>query len=539
MTVRTPYKPPSYFDIISNMYATPAEMAELTEEDTTRPVILCEYAHAMGNSVGGLKDYWDMIYSHPRMQGAFVWDWVDQGLEKTTADGRKYWAYGGDFGDTPNDNSFCINGLVYPDRTTKPQLSEVKRLYQNVHFALNDLNPTEVRVSNGYFFTNLDEFEFNWSLLKNGEIIKSGPGAILNVLPGKDTVIRIPFNNENPGKPDEYFVNMSLTLRNDKPWAEKGYTVAADQLPLNSWKRETVIRSPEKDPALKLMENGDIITIGGKKFSLIFDRQKGKLTSWKTDGKELLREGPELKFTRPPTENDYRDWRGYKAWQSSALDSLEKITATSVARQVKKDLVEIGFEILYKYHGETRIQAHQQYLIYGNGEVTFTTRIKPSESIRAFGKIGLQMELVPGYENVSWYGRGPMESYPDRQTSADAGVYSMHVDDLWENYIVPEENGNRSGIRWMTISGGDGTGIYVTGDSLFNFSAYHYTDKNIEEAKHTVELERQDFITLNLDHMQQGLGTATCGPSCFTPYVIPVENMEFTLTLKPYKSMTR
>ena len=271
-------RPPSYFDIISNMYSTPAEMLQLTEEDTTRPVILCEYAHAMGNSVGGLKDYWDMIYSHKRMQGAFVWDWVDQGLEKATPDGRKYWAYGGDFGDTPNDNSFCINGLIYPDRTTKPQLAEVRRQYQNVRFDLHDLNPLEVKIRNDFFFTNLDEFEFSWSVLRNGMIIKSGPAEVLPLSPQQDTVISIPFSATTAGPAEEYFLNLSFSLRKDQPWAKKGYTVAEIQFPVNTNQSTFAVRETKKDPGLKLEETGNTVTIAGKKFSLEFDKKQGKLT---------------------------------------------------------------------------------------------------------------------------------------------------------------------------------------------------------------------------------------------------------------------
>ncbi|HYW95972.1 MAG TPA: glycoside hydrolase family 2 TIM barrel-domain containing protein, partial [Bacteroidales bacterium] len=530
------HKPASHFDIISNMYASPSEMEKLHDEDTTRPVILCEYAHAMGNSVGGLKDYWDMIYSHRRMQGAFVWDWVDQGLEKTTADGRKYWAYGGDFGDIPNDNSFCLNGLVYPDRTTSPALEEVKRMYQNVRFSLNDLNPLQVKIKNDYFFTNLDHFVFTWSVLQNGKEVKSGKPGILDLAPQHDTILNIPFETANEDKNGEYFLNLTFSLRNDEPWAAKGYPVAVAQFPVNIAQHGFLTRQTKKDPSLKIKDQGNQFIVNGKKFNLKFDKQSGMLVSWTIDGQELLKKGPELNFWRPPTENDYKDWNGYKAWKNSGLDSMERLAGTSVVRQINPNLVEIGFETLFRYRHNLNIQAYQQYLIYGNGEVAVTSWIQPNKDIQAFAKVGLQMELQPGLDNVSWYGRGPHESYSDRKASADVGIYAKSVDELWEDYIVPEENGNRSGVRWMTISGKDGHGLFVTGDSLFNFSAYHYTDKNIEEAKHTVELVKKDFITFNLDHLQEGIGTATCGPSCFPQYVLPVKNMTFTIRLKPFKS---
>ena len=488
----------------------------------------------MGNSVGGLKDYWDLIYANKRMQGAFVWDWVDQGLEKTTTDGRKYWAYGGDFGDTPNDNSFCLNGLVYPDRTVSPALAEVKRLYQNIRCNLNDMDPLELQISNGYFFTDLNNFSFTWSILEDGKVIKTGAPDILNLAPGKDTIIRIAFNPDEESGNSQYFLNVTFRLLNDQPWAGKGFPVAGDQFAINLKKDGTSLRDTRTDPSLKLNDSDGKITVSGKRFSLVFDKDAGELQHWDANGVDILKKGPALNFWRPPTENDYQDQNGYKAWKNSGLDSLKRLQGTTVIRQIRNNLVEIGFEELYWFRNNLQIQTYQQYLIYGNGELILTSWVNPSEEIMAFAKIGLQMELQTGFEQVRWYGRGPHESYSDRASSADIGIFEKTVDGLWENYIVPEENGNRSDTRWLTISNEKGQGLLVTGDSLFNFSAYHYTDRNIEDAKHTVELEKQDFVTFNLDHLQQGLGTATCGPSCFPQYVVPVHAMHFTMRLKPF-----
>ncbi len=401
--------------------------------------------------------------------------------------------------------------------------------------AFNNLTPPEVRIKNDFFFTNLDEFNLSFTILKNGKVIREGPAVRLKLLPQEDTVMQIPFTPD-AGTADEYFLDMRLALANDQPWARKGYTVAEAQFPVNTAAPVFRERETAKDPALKLQRGDQMITVSGKKFSIAFDPKEGKISSWLNDGTEMLKKGPELNFWRPPTENDYRDWHGYQAWKKSGLDSLDKVIGTTVVRPIRKNLIEIGFEVLYRYHGELRIQSYQQYLVHGNGEVTLTSWIRPSPAIQALAKVGMQMELRPGYEQVEWYGRGPMESYPDRQSCADAGLYQMPVDSLWENYIVPQENGNRSGVRWMTIVNSGGNGLLVTGDSLFNFSAYHYTDRNIEDAKHTVELEKKDFVTLNVDHLQQGLGTATCGPSTFPQYVLPVTGMKFTIRMKPFRS---
>ncbi len=524
---------PSHFDIISNMYSSIEDIIYFHENYPDRPVILCEYVHAMGNSVGAIKDYWDAIYSHPRLQGAFVWDWVDQGLLKETPEGEEYFAYGGDFGDTPNDGSFCLNGLVYPDRRTSPALREVKKVYQYVSMEEEDLLNGLIRVNNRYAFTNLDEFDVCWTLSRNGEEIKKGQVRGPLVPPGKSGQIRLDYTLPENRDPATYDLLVEFKLREDLPWADKGQVVAWEQFILPDKRKMILGPDPGDMKRLRYKDQDDLFEVKGRTFELVFDKSTGTLKEYKNDEDIVLFREVLPDLWRPPTENDERDRNGLRVWEKAGLDELEYELIGFEFDAMQKALLLVLVEHRVKNkEGKTIYYTELRYNIFGNGHILLEVRVKPMNPPATLPKAGLQFRLPREMQQVRWYGLGPHETYPDREASGILDEYEMTVEELWEPYIVPQENGNRSGTRWVRLS--DGTnGLLIMGEEEFNFSAYPYTDQDIEDAKHTFELEERDFITLDIDHRVQGLGTATCGPGTRPEYLLKPGVFEFILLLSP------
>ena len=527
---------PSYYDIISDMYASPEDLIRFHENYPGRPVILCEYVHAMGNSVGGIKDYWDVIHKYTRMQGAFVWDWVDQGLTKYTEEGEKYWAYGGDFGDEPNDGNFCINGLVYPDRTIKPATVEVRKVYQYIGFEPVDLVNGEIRLINRYNFTRLNYFDASWRLSSEGVVLQESKLELPELAPKDSALINIPFVQPEiePGK--SFYLDLEFRLPEDEPWAKKDYVVAWEQfeIPFHNPGIPLSISPPQQPLILNETPNDLIIT--GQDLEFRFDRKTGFLTTWKVAGKDLLITGPKLNFWRPPTDNDYRDRNGYRKWKAAGLDSVKHKLIKfefshdeehSVSVTTRYELINIRNEII----AETQIG----YRVDGSGEITLACFIHPTEKVQNFAKVGFQIRIPLEYANVRWYGLGPHETYIDRQVSGRVDIYEMTIDELWENYIFPQENGNRSGIHWVELKNDIQKGIRFDGDVLVNFSAYRYTDEHITTARHTYDLKKENFITFNIDYEQCGLGTASCGPGCRPNYLVRAYDRDFIFRMVPLK----
>ena len=645
-----------YVDMISTMYPNLDRLVEMAEAPgEERPFILCEYAHAMGNSPGNLKEYWETIEQYPRVRGAFVWDWVDQGLRRSspptsppTGGSEDWFAYGGDYGESPHDGSFCINGLIFPDRTIHPAMWELKKVYQPVTVEPIDLLAGKVEVINKHFFSDLRYLSITWTLSADGEILQQGQLSPLGTLPGEREALVIPFDPPvlNPGV--EYWLTMSFSLSEATLGADQGHEVAwaQFQMPFDVPDVQPLIQGTM--PVLNIVENGAQTIVQGAEFRLVFDKSTGTLASLHYQDRELLKCGPRFNFWRAPTENDLGEWRERAAilWREVGLDHLEeKVRDVAVAQpapqvvQIKvrstcappegwalpkpsmpdqtamlgqflswamdKDALKalcqrvgvayqalpgtiksakvkglIGYfakdnripdllKSIYEFLQETapdkippeftafvfpdqatatspplkppaRFECDYTYTIYGSGDVIIDVHINPvSEGLPFLPRIGLQMILPGGYEQFTWYGRGPHETYCDRQEGAQVGVYSGTVDEQYVPYIVPEENGNKTEVRWVALTNDAGVGLLAVGTPWLEVSAHHFTTQDLTEAKHTYELQRRAEITLNLDYAQSGLGSASCGPGRLEKYQLKPAETRYRVRLRPFSQATQ
>jgi len=500
-----PTPDPEYVDVISRMYWTIDQMVELATWDRdNRPVMWCEYAHAMGNSVGDLDAFWEAIRSHKRLLGAFIWDWVDQGLVKKNPDGREYWAYGGDFGDTLiNDGNFCINGVVFPDRSTKPATFHCKYIQQPVGFKPVDLSNGRIRVINRYHFNNLKELNGTWTLTRNGYIVDTGNIDSLNILPQENRIIKIPFNppsSLNPG--DEYFLNISFQLRDAKNWASEGHIVATEQFKLPFMNKTLPVINLELYSDIQMEEDNELIKVSGNEFEISFNKQDGLLNSWIYQGEKIIERSLKPNFWRPQTDNDFRGalthirqgvWKD--AASSMVLKQLDINRITDKVIKIRSDY------LLSNINSMLTIS----YTCFNTGDILVKYNFVPGKDLPEIPRIGLQVGIDQSLDNLVWYGRGPQESYWDRKSSVHVGVYNQSVRDDYMYYIKPQESGNKSDVRWALLRN-ENTGLLISSQEKLNISAWPYTMENIENARHTVDLKESGFITLNIDKLQMGLG---------------------------------
>ncbi len=496
-------------DIYCPMYESPDGMRQYASEKRKKPFIQCEYAHAMGNSTGNLIDYWDLIDRNEQLQGACIWDWVDQGLLKYDDKGRKLWAYGGDYGPegVPSDGNFCCNGLVFPDRTPHPGLSEVKKVYQYVKFQPEDLSKLNFSLHNAYAFYDLGYTELSWSILENGKPIAGGklPNDVL--IPGQSRNVTIPYKLLNAGPGCEYFLNISLLTTSDRPWTSKGSVLASEQfaLPMNSpaidRKKEVNVRS------LNTTESDQDIRVSGKDFVIVFSKTDGTIQSFERKGVQVLRQGPLPNFRRAPTDNDigFRLFEHAKCWyqasENRSLKSMRIEKSVSGLPLIKTE---------YALPDETG-SVSIDYTVYPDASVNVDYQLIPGKpDLPILPRVGLNMRIDDSFGKVEWYGRGPLENYPDRLTASFFGKYSSTVDEMFVPYVRPQENGYRTGVRYVALSDGKSSAICFEGQPEICFSALSYTYDDLkgffQGGKHLNDLEKKDFIDLNIDLGQTGVG---------------------------------
>jgi len=510
-----------HVDILAPMYPSPESLIELAEDpNDTRPIIMCEYAHAMGNSPGGLKEYWQAIERYPRLQGGFVWDWVDQGLRRRDEQGREWFAYGGDFGDQPNDGNFCINGVVDPDRRPHPALWELKKVYEPALVEPIDLAAGRLRITNRCAFRHLFCLSVIWRLEADGKVVQAGQLGPLGAPPGQSSQIVIPFDPPSPAPGVEYWLTLKFRRVDDtSAWAEVGHEAAWAQfkLPL---------------AALTLDDGPEAITVHGAGFNLHYDRASGQLSDWQAAGRPLIRRGPALDLWRAPTDNDMR--RLAALWQQAGLPRLVEQATSISARQLSPQLVEVTVETQAAAPGQAPVAASRiTYAIHGSGDLVLSHSLDLADDLPELPRIGLSLTLPGSFEHFTWYGRGPHETYSDRLLSGRIGIHRSTVDAEYEPYIRPQECGNKTGVRWAALTDDRGVGLLAVGLPELEVSAHHFTPHDLAAARHTHELQRREEITLNLDMAQAGLGTEACGPGVLPPYRLTDRHVNYRLRLRP------
>ena len=488
-----------YSSIWDDSYLYPDELKKNAQQVTDKPFMMREYAHAMGNSVGNLQEYWDVIYADSSIVGAAIWDWVDQGLER---DG--YYAYGGDFGDKPNDGEFCLNGIIAPDRKPHPHYYEVQHVYQPIQFVQE--GDSTIRIINRDYFTGIDEYEYYCEVLHNGELVS---GELARI---KDDRFEIPYPYY-PYDDPELILNVSARLRHDTPWAEEGFVVAREQFVL---KPETFWPAFGGKSAVMMRLDNDINVT--TKDAIILFNGTGAMSSLVVKGKQLLEAPLEPYFWKP--ENDNQHAAHFAERTAIWKDATEKRVVKNIRTEEKKDVVKIIYEmslptvaadltLTYSITNDTQIKVEMDY--------------KPTATnLSVMPKFGMRMRIPSNYTQIKYYGRGPWENYPDRKRSAFLGIYEMPLSEYETEYIHPQDNGNRCDIRWFEISSaGKAEKLRIDGNQPLCIRAWDYGEEDLQGVRHPNEIVRGRFVNLNIDANIHGVGgTDTWGKRTLPQYTI-------------------
>ena len=515
-------------DVVSRMYTAVPALIEEGRRRHPKPFFLCEYAHAMGQGPGSLKEYWEAIRQFPRLMGGCVWEWCDHGIRRRTASGVEWFAYGGDFGDRPNDGNFCIDGLCSPDREPHAALLELKRVLQPVEVEALDARAGRFRITNRHAFRSLGYLEGTWTLSVDGRL----PG--LDVPAGCTLDISVPAKPALAGEGVERHLDFRFVLRGDESWARRGHEVAAAQFELP--RRRTAIRPARAAamPPVELSESALELVVRGRGFVLVFDRLTGAIRSWRWRGAELVASGPKWQLWRAPTDNDRRTMAA--EWEKAGYDRLvprvERVAAARLGRSHVR--VEVA-SVLAGYQLSPRFRSALTYTVHGGGDVIVEARLEPlAAGLPPLPRLGLELALPAGFERLSWYGRGPHESYSDRKESTRVGVFSGTVEGQHVPYIRPQENGSKTDVRWAAVANSRGLGLLAAGMPLLEVSAHHYAAAALAASGHDHEIARVRETILNLDFRQGGLGSNSCGPRPLPQYLVQPERTAFALRLRPF-----
>ncbi|MGL1956884.1 MAG: DUF4981 domain-containing protein [Colwellia sp.] len=524
-----------YVDIYTPMYDFIWELEDYAANNPDKPLIQAEYAHAMGNSVGNLNKYWQLIYAEPQLQGGFIWDWVDQTFLATNEKGQQYWAVGGDFGDINNDGHFLANGLVQSDRTPNPHLAEVKKIYQPVYFSDFDINNNELTIHNHYNFRDLSHLIFSVEISENGQVISRLPLVGINVKASEHKKIKLDLTSATFASGAEYHLTIKAAIKaNINPLLKQGAIIAWQQFPFASFGQAlTAEQKIDSKEHLKIEESTKSLLIQGENFSISFDKHQGLLTSFKYQENELIDEGITGDFWRIPTDND-RGWGANKklaVWKEASLNQkllsfeVERINNQKVAVTTKTQLA------------DDVAQLSLVYIINADGKLDVNSALTMlKDDLPVMPRVGLHMQLKGDFKELSWFGRGPHENYSDRKESAAVGIYQAKVSEQIHDYAHPQESGNKTDIRWLTLHNEQGIGLKITSKQLFSFTALPYRKFEMYDVvpKHTADVAITDTTTLRLDHLQMGVGgDDSWGAKPHKEFMIAADNYQFSFSITP------
>ena len=526
-------------DIYCPMYARIWALRRHVNQRDERPLILCEYAHAMGNSEGNLKDYWDLINKYDQLQGGFIWDWVDQTIAKTDDKGHKYWAYGGDMGfvGVVNDSNFCANGLVAADRSLHPHIWEVKKVYQNIAFEPVAFMQNRIKVTNRFDYTTLDNYQLFWAVEANGETIRSGKMNFPTLLPHQTKEMEIPMGTLPAADNKEYFLTLRAFSKQATGAVPAGHEVAIEQmqLPVRLEKAQEQVSGQ-----IEKTETEDAITIQGKTrdFSISFSKKTGEMTSLKYDGKEMLLAGLQPNFWRGITDNDVAN--GTQERCATWREAGKKMVLKSIKTQAdnRKATVIADFDM-----PEQESQMQITYQMLANGNVEVNMHFMPgSKALPEMPRLGMRMILKGDYDQMTWLGRGPQENYADRKSGYLIGKYSASVWEQYHPYVRAQETANKCDVRWFTLASKAGAGIKVEGAEPLSVSAWNFHQDDLLYVPSTIEhrhggcVDKKDMVWVNIDHLQMGVGgDNTWGAMVHPEYTITPKEWSYSFTIKNLK----
>lgn len=529
-------------DVYSTMYTwienpkKPYLMKDIIEK-SKKPHVHCEYCHAMGNGPGNLKDYQDLVYAHDKLQGGFVWEWFDHGIESFTESGEKYYRYGGDFGDDPSNKDFCIDGLIMPDRTPSPGLYEYKKVIEPITTTAVDIQKGIINLLSRYDFANLDRFNLVYKVMEDDVILQTGFMAVPSIEARANKDITLPYDlsaiKVKPGA--HYYVNISYQLREDTSYASSGHELATAQFELPLYKEGIVVR-PEG--ILNVEKEHTTLHVKGANFSLDFNLVNGNLMNIVRDGMQVLSKGPRLTLWRAPISNDME-----------IIDKLKKVYFLHLEHEVvmnidyhmegnilKVEVDTINSTTNSAWHFKTKYV----YTVCPSGDILIDVEGTPSGRVDLapdmLPRIGVSMHLDKSMEHVRYFGMGPGENYADSKEAAQMGLYANTVDGLFTNYVIPQENGNHMGCKWVSMTNDRGIGLLASTEGDFNFSASWYEDKDLDDAKHTCDLVKRDYIVFNVDYKQNALGTNSCGQWQLDKYRAKFEDFKLSFRLTPFNN---
>ena len=502
-----PSREANHTDVVFPMYSSIETISKYAEKNPERPLILCEYAHAMGNSLGNLQDYWDTFEKYNVLQGGFIWDWADQVILKTDTSGKEYWAYGGDFGDefTINDSNFCSNGLVAADRTPNPHFFEVKKVYQPIKFIAEDITRGQVRISNRYDFINLDHIDFSWFISEDGKTVESGKLGVIDLEPNASTVLSFNLSSVVPKPGSEYFLTIIGRLNRNMPLLNKKHVVAWEQftLPID---RPSIKTDISNFSDIRLVETDTTVNVLGDNFQITFNKKTGFLNDYVFSKRHIIQSELIPHFWRAPTDND----RGNMMHIRTAIwkDIGKELNIKFFQRSLSKNVAKIK---MVANHDPTGSVVTIKYNIFGNGLIDIEQEIvTEKESLPELPRFGMKMTLPKDFNKVSWYGRGPHESYWDRKTSAPVKVYSGTVWEQTYPYVRPQETGNKTDVRWMALDNGT-IGLLAIGQKLFDGSVHQYPYRDLEnipgDKRHgKLDIKPKNQVDWLIDYRQTGVG---------------------------------
>lgn len=524
-------------------------------EDADRPFFLCEYGHAMGQGPGNLQEYWDLIYKHPSLLGGCIWEWVDHGILAAREDGTPFYAYGGDFGDEPNDGVFCIDGLNYPDRAPHTALIELKRVYQPVI-----VEPAgragQIRLTNRKLFTDLSDLNGRWTLRRDGIAVCGGALDAADLKPGEERVLKLALPARPSADTADWQLDVDFTQIAETAWAPAGYSVAIGQIALPSSDRHSRAKSAstapvaaavERAPAaverpLQAIEADNQLILVGDGFQAVFDLNRGELTSYRSANAEQILQGPRVHLWRAPTDNDEGFFKMADRWRQMQLDKIgQRCSAcswTQAGSQANKSGPVTLRATVVQAAPVLPPAAESQiiYTVYGGGTIRIEADINVVADLSYLPRVGMRWRLNGDLTAVEWYGRGPQESYPDKKLAARIGRYASSVFEQHEPYVRPQENGAHADTLRVALSDPLGSGLLFSGAEGFSFSAHDYSDEMLTEATHDDLLERDPLgIWLCIDAAMGGLGSNSCGPQPLHEYRVKPGRYRLQYQLTPYQ----